>query len=103
MELIILKPHIQNEYYYFSSNQLFSTILGGDHYLPGSKLKAKWGLGVNTLVRDQPNYRTVNYLKNITPAFEEILLFKPLLLHLHLPIIWEYFILTWMNKPIRLT
>ena len=62
--------YVQNEYYYFSSNQLFSTILGGDHYLPGSKLKAKWGLGVNTLVRDQPNYRTVNYLKNITPAFE---------------------------------
>ncbi len=68
--------NVQNEYYFFSSNQLFSTILGGDHYLSASKLKIKWTAGLNTLVRDQPNYRTVNYSKNITPAFEGDTLFQ---------------------------
>ncbi len=52
---------IRNEYYDFSSNQLFSSTLNGDHFLPQSKIKAHWAIGLNTLVRDQPNYRTVNY------------------------------------------
>lgn len=62
--------YVQNEYYDFSSNQLASTVLGGDHYFSGSKSKLKWSAGLNTLKRDQPNYRTVNYSKNINPSFE---------------------------------
>ncbi|MFI5171963.1 MAG: carboxypeptidase regulatory-like domain-containing protein [Chitinophagales bacterium] len=61
---------VRNEYYYFASNQLFSTILSGDHFLSASKLRIKWGIGSNRLVRDEPDFRTVNYFKNIYPAFE---------------------------------
>lgn len=62
--------YVQNEYYDFSSNQLFSTQVGGEHYLPGSQIRLKWTGGYNALVRDQPNFRTVNYAKNYYPAFE---------------------------------
>ncbi len=62
--------YIQNEYYDFSSNQLSSSVLGGEHFLSGSKSKIKWSAGLNTLKRDQPNFRTVNYAKNIVPSFE---------------------------------
>jgi len=61
---------VKNEYYEFSSNQLQSSTLGGDHFFSASKTKLKWSAGLNTLKRDQPNYRTVNYFKNITPAFD---------------------------------
>lgn len=67
--------YVKNEYYDFSSNQLASSILNGDHVLNGSKIKIHWGAGVNTLVRDQPDYRTVNYSKNISPAYEGDTLF----------------------------
>lgn len=67
---------VQNEYYEFSSNQLTSSIVGGDHFLTGSKTKIKWSAGINTLKRDQPNYRTVNYFKNITPSFEGDTMFQ---------------------------
>ena len=67
---------VQNEYYEFSSNQLTSSIVGGDHFLSGSKTKIKWSAGINTLKRDQPNYRTVNYFKNITPSFEGDTMFQ---------------------------
>ncbi|MBK9457153.1 MAG: hypothetical protein IPO24_17005 [Bacteroidetes bacterium] len=77
---------VQNEYYEFSSNQLTSSIVGGDHFLSGSKTKIKWSAGINTLKRDQPNYRTVNYFKNITPSFEGDTMFKCHLLHLPLRI-----------------
>jgi TonB-dependent receptor len=67
---------VQNEYYEFSSNQLLSTVLGGEHFLSGSKTKIKWTAGLNTLKRDQPNFRTVNYVKNIVPAYEGDTLFQ---------------------------
>ncbi len=67
--------YVQNEYYDFSSNQLASTILNGDHALSGSKVKIHWGAGINTLVRNQPDYRTVNYTKNISPAYDGDTLF----------------------------
>ena len=67
--------YVQNEYYDFSSNQLASTILNGDHLLNGSKIKIHWGAGLNKLIRNQPDYRTVNYSKNITPAYEGDTLF----------------------------
>jgi len=62
--------YVQNEYYDFSSNQLFSAVLGGEHFFSGSKSKLKWSAGLNTLKRDQPNFRTVNYAKNIVPSFD---------------------------------
>lgn len=67
--------YVQNEYYEFNSNALFSTQIGGDHYLSGSQTKVKWTAGLNTMKRDQPNYRTVNYAKNMTPSFEGDTLF----------------------------
>ncbi|HNA56885.1 MAG TPA: carboxypeptidase-like regulatory domain-containing protein [Chitinophagales bacterium] len=67
--------YVQNEYYEFNSNELFSTQISGDHYLTGSQVKLKWSLGMNTMKRDQPNYRSVNYAKNITPSFDGDTLF----------------------------
>ncbi len=61
---------VRNEYYYFASNQLYSNILSGDHFFKGSGIRTKWGLGMNNLIRDEPNYRTVNYFKNIFPAYD---------------------------------
>ncbi|MEZ5014213.1 MAG: carboxypeptidase regulatory-like domain-containing protein [Chitinophagales bacterium] len=68
--------NVRNEYYYFNSNKLGSITLNGDHYFNGSKVKVKWGAGTNTLVRDQPDYRTVNYFQNIIPAFPGDTLFQ---------------------------
>lgn len=62
--------NVRNEYYFFNSNQLFSTLLGGDHLIDETKLKIHWTAGMNTMVRNQPDYRTVNYFKNIYPAYE---------------------------------
>ncbi len=61
---------VQNEYYEFHSNQLFSSIVSGEHFLSASRMKINWSAGMNTLVRNQPNYRTVNYFQNIVPSFD---------------------------------
>lgn len=68
--------YVQNEYYDFSSNKLFSSVLGGEHYFSGSKSKLKWTAGVNSLERNQPNFRTVNYTKNIVPSFDADTVFQ---------------------------
>lgn len=68
--------YVQNEYYDFASNTLFSTQIGAEHYMPKSQVKIKWTGGMNSLVRDQPNFRTVNYAKNYYPAFEGDTLFN---------------------------
>lgn len=62
--------YVRNEYYDFSSNQLRSNQIGGEHFIPINQIKLKWTAGVNKLIRDQPNFRTVNYAKNYFPAFE---------------------------------
>ncbi len=62
--------YVQNEYYDFSSNQLTSSQIGGEHFIPVNEMKLKWTAGVNKLIRDQPNFRTVNYAKNYFPAFD---------------------------------
>lgn len=68
--------YVQNEYYDFSSNQLLSSQIGAEHYLPVNQLKIKWTAGMNKLVRDQPNFRTVNYAKNYFPAYDGDTLFN---------------------------
>lgn len=53
------------ESYYYIQNNIFSSQLAGDHYLPGSKLKIDWVAGINNIKRLVPDYRIMQYQKNI--------------------------------------
>lgn len=57
----------------FSSNQLFSSQLQGEHSLEG--FKVKWGIDYNDMVRSTPSLRRMFYTRNLTPQFEGDTLF----------------------------
>ena len=47
--------------YYFVSNRLINTQVGGEHYLPGSKIKINWTGYYTDLKRNEPDYRYITY------------------------------------------
>ncbi len=53
------------ESYYFIQNNIVSSQLSGDHFLPKSKLKIEWVGGINNIQRNVPDYRIMQYQKNI--------------------------------------
>jgi outer membrane receptor protein involved in Fe transport len=52
------------ESYYFIQNNIFSSQLSGDHYIPAAKLKVEWVGGINNIKRSVPDYRIMQYIKN---------------------------------------
>lgn len=52
------------ESYYYIQNNIISSQLSGDHYLPSSKLKIDWVAGINNIKRLVPDYRIMQYQKN---------------------------------------
>lgn len=52
------------ESYYFIQNNIVSSQLSGDHYLPNSKIKIDWVAGINNIKRLVPDYRIMQYQKN---------------------------------------
>lgn len=52
------------ESYYYIQNNILSSQLAGDHFLPKSKLKIDWVAGVNNIKRLVPDYRIMQYQKN---------------------------------------
>lgn len=55
------RPMIEAYSYYFVSNRLINTQIGGEHYLPGSKIKINWTGYYTDLKRNEPDYRYVTY------------------------------------------
>ena len=50
---------------FYTQNMLFSTQLNGEHVLPKSKIKFEWSGGYSRLNREIPDYRTVEYRRNL--------------------------------------
>ncbi len=48
---------------FFSTNRIFSTQLNSDHYLPKSKIKIAWNVGLSDVQRTVPNLRFTSYSK----------------------------------------
>ncbi len=48
----------------FTSNQIASVQLQGDHYLQQSKIKVLWNMGISNIERDIPNERRSVYTRN---------------------------------------
>lgn len=60
------RPYIQAYSYYFVSNRLFNTQIGGEHVLPRSKIKINWTGYYTDLKRQEPDYRYLIYQKQST-------------------------------------
>lgn len=52
------------ESYYFIQNNIVSSQLSGDHFIPSAKLKVEWVGGINNIKRSVPDYRIMQYIKN---------------------------------------
>ncbi|OFX72059.1 MAG: hypothetical protein A2X12_02325 [Bacteroidetes bacterium GWE2_29_8] len=52
----------------YTSTQLFSTQLGGEHFIEANKSKLKWSAGRTYTKRNIPNFRKLYYYKNIDDA-----------------------------------
>lgn len=52
------------ESYYFIQNNIISSQLSGEHFLPAAKLKIEWVGGINNIQRSVPDYRIMQYIKN---------------------------------------
>jgi len=48
---------------FFSANRLISNQLNGDHFLPKSKIKIGWNVGLSDIQRTVPNLRFTSYSK----------------------------------------
>lgn len=51
----------------YTTNQILTSQLTGDHFLTKSKIKAKWGLNYSNTQTSLPNLRRMLYYKNRTP------------------------------------
>ena len=49
--------------FFFTSNKIFNTQLGGDHYFPRSQFRIKWQGYYTSLRRDEPDYRRNQYFQ----------------------------------------
>jgi outer membrane receptor protein involved in Fe transport len=49
---------------FFTQNNILSSQLNGDHYIPKGKMKFKWNIGANDIQRDIPNLRKMVYRKS---------------------------------------
>lgn len=52
--------------YYFISNRIYNTQLGGEHFFPKSKIKINWFGYYTNLKRDEPDNRFVQYFRDDT-------------------------------------
>jgi len=48
--------------FYFASNKIYNAQLGGDHFLPGSRIRIKWSGFYTNFKRDEPDYRRNLYV-----------------------------------------
>ncbi|HLC83465.1 MAG TPA: TonB-dependent receptor, partial [Bacteroidia bacterium] len=55
----------------YTSNNLLSNQLSGDHLISKMKIKVKWGAAYNNTKRIVPNMRRMYYYKNLTPVGSE--------------------------------
>ncbi len=55
--------NVQANSSFFSSNRIFNTQLGGDDYLPKSKLRIKWFGYYTNLYRNEPDYKRNTYVQ----------------------------------------
>ena len=55
----------------YTSNNLLSNQLSGDHLISKMKIKIKWGAAYNNTKRIVPDMRRMHYYKNITPVGSE--------------------------------
>jgi hypothetical protein len=62
--------YVDYEYYEFISNRLLTNVLSGESLFPNSTIKINWNIGINSLIRDQPDLRTSLYYKGFVPTFE---------------------------------
>jgi TonB-dependent receptor len=50
---------------FYTQNMLFATQLNGEHVLPKSKIKFEWSAGYSRLSRSVPDYKIVEYRRNL--------------------------------------
>lgn len=58
---------VYNTAYWYQQNQLSSTQLVGEHYMPGAKIKIKWTGGYSHVSRKMPDFRRVSYARGYDP------------------------------------
>lgn len=49
----------------YTENKLWSSQISGEHYIPQGKIKLEWGGGYSNLTRLIPDYKLVNYKRNL--------------------------------------
>ncbi|HZG01533.1 MAG TPA: TonB-dependent receptor [Chitinophagales bacterium] len=55
---------------YTVENKLLNAGLGGEHFIKPVGVTVKWNGGYGNILRDEPDYRRINYKMNMTPAWE---------------------------------
>ena len=50
---------------FFTANKISTSQINGENYLPISKIKINWNLGLSNIIRTVPNLRMTAYAKNI--------------------------------------
>ena len=56
-------PDTKSNSYFYTSNKIYNTQLGGEHYFPKSKFRVKWQGYYTELKRDEPDYRRNQYFQ----------------------------------------
>lgn len=59
-------PDLHAYSYYFVSNRIYNTQIGGEHYLPNSKVKLNWFGYYTSLKREEPDNRFILYQRQDT-------------------------------------
>jgi hypothetical protein len=49
---------------FFTANQILSSQLNGEHFIPSQKIKINWNTGYSNIQRSVPNMRVTSYTKN---------------------------------------
>lgn len=57
----------------YTQNTMFSSQLSGEHILPKSKIRFDWGAGFSSLNREIPDYRILEYRRDITDTTQPFL------------------------------
>ncbi len=66
------RPLVRNNYYTYQQNQLITSQLLGEHFFTAAKVKLKWVLNYNNIVRDIPDFRRFSTRAVLTdPALGE--------------------------------